>query len=241
MRRIRRRIFRARRSGRRWLRRLFRFLLFGVLGVAVFCVLWVTAYRWINPPITYLIAAEWVRIGDISRDWRDLEEMGSHIPLAVVAAEDARFCAHWGLDVDAIRQALSETHRRRGASTISQQVAKNVFLWPDANWARKGLELGFTVLIEGIWPKARILEVYLNVAEFGPGVFGVEAGARRAFDRGAEDLTPRQAALLAAILPAPKSRNPASPTPWLSRRAASIADGAATLRRRGDAECATTP
>lgn len=201
-------------------------------------MLWVGVYRWVDPPITYLIASEWIRLGEVSRQWRDLEEMSPHFPRAAMAGEDARFCAHFGFDIEEIRKALAEEDRRRGASTISQQVAKNVFLWPDASWTRKGLEAGFTVLIEALWPKARIIEVYLNVAETGIGAFGAEAGAQRYFGGSAADASLRQAALIVAALPNPKVRDPARPSAFLNRRARSIADGAETLRRSGGASCA---
>ncbi|MFV0475493.1 MAG: monofunctional biosynthetic peptidoglycan transglycosylase [Pikeienuella sp.] len=222
-----RRIFRALR------RRLLRLILWAV----VFCVAWVMAYRWINPPVTYLIAAEWFRLGDVSRDWRDLDEISPHLARAVMGGEDARFCAHYGFDLVEIRKALAE-NRRRGASTLSQQVAKNAFLWPDANWVRKGLEAGFTLLIELSWPKSRIMEVYLNIAEMGPGVFGAEAAARHWFGKSAADLTLREAARIAAILPNPRERNAASPSGRMQRRAARIVAGAETLRVDGRADCA---
>ena len=125
----------------------------------------------------------------------------------------------------------------RGASTLSQQVVKNVFLWQGRSWIRKALETAITLAVEAVWTKRRILEVYLNVAEMGEGVFGVEAAARRYFDVGPEKLTPRQAALIAAVLPSPKGRSPASPSASVRRRAASIMDGAATIRADGRAAC----
>ncbi|MEO1610932.1 MAG: transglycosylase domain-containing protein, partial [Pseudomonadota bacterium] len=151
--------------------------------------------------------------------------------------EDARFCADSGFEFEEIAKALAEENRRRGASTITQQVAKNVFLWPEASWLRKGLEAGFTVLIELFWPKRRIMEVYLNVAETGEGAFGAEAAAQRYFGRAAADLTLRQSARIAASLPNPKARDPGRPTDFIIRRGRSIADGAETLRARGGADC----
>jgi monofunctional biosynthetic peptidoglycan transglycosylase len=210
----------------------------GLFALAVAAMLWVASYRLINPPVTFLIASEWWRLGDVDRDWRDIEEMPA-MALAVMAAEDARFCAHRGFDFVAIRKAWRESEnggRLRGASTISQQVAKNVFLWPGRSWLRKGLEVGFTGLIEAFWPKRRILEVYLNVAETGEGAFGAEAAARRYFGVGADGLTVRRAALIAAALPNPKKRNPGRPSGYLSDRAAQIAHGVETLRAEG-AEC----
>ncbi|WP_340107244.1 monofunctional biosynthetic peptidoglycan transglycosylase [Pikeienuella sp. HZG-20] len=222
---------------RRWARKARRRAFRLVLALTLFAVCWVVAYRWVNPPITYLIAAEWIRLGDVSRDWRDLDEISPDLARAVMGGEDARFCAHYGFDVEAIRKALSEKKRRRGASTITQQVAKNAFLWPDSNWVRKGLEAGFTVLIEMSWPKARIMEVYLNIAEMGPGVFGAEAAARHWFGKSAADLSLREAARIAAILPNPRERSAARPSGYVQRRAGAIARGADTLRAEGRAAC----
>ncbi|MEL7466470.1 MAG: monofunctional biosynthetic peptidoglycan transglycosylase [Pseudomonadota bacterium] len=235
----RRRAWRKRRRafGRRVRRIVVRTLLIAVLVPA----LWVAAYRFIDPPVTYLIAAEWVRLGDVEREWRDLDEMSPHLPRAAMGGEDARFCAHYGFDFEEIAKALAEDDRRRGASTITQQVAKNVFLWPDASWLRKGLEAGFTVLIELFWPKRRTMEVYLNVAEMGEGVFGAEAAARRYFGRSADELTLVQSARIAAALPNPKARDPSRPSNFLIRRGRSIADGAETLRANGGADCLHPP
>ena len=148
------------------------------VGLAAGAVLLTLAYRWIDPPVTWLMLSERWRLGAIEREWVGLDAMSAYLPLSAAAAEDANFCRHWGLDLDGIRAALADSERLRGGSTISQQVAKNVFLWPARSWLRKGLEAGFTVLIEALWPKRRIMEVYLNVAEFDEGVFGVEAAAR---------------------------------------------------------------
>ena len=222
-----------RRFAKRWRRRVLKL----VLILALAPVLWVGVYRWIDPPTTYLIVAEWSRLGEVAREWRDLDEMSPHLPRAAMAGEDARFCDHWGFDVEEIRNALADKDRRRGASTITQQVAKNVFLWPDASWLRKGMEAGFTILIEALWPKRRIIEVYLNVAETGIGTFGAEAGAARYFGENARDLTLREASLIVAALPNPKVRDPKRPSAFMNRRAAAIADGAETLRRSGGADC----
>jgi len=151
---------------------------------------------------------------------------------AVVAAEDANFCQHWGFDMTEIRRVIARGETR-GASTLSQQTAKNVFLWQGRSWVRKALETLYTPMIEAVWTKRRILEVYLNVAEFGPGVFGVHAAAAHHFRTTPDRLSPAQAAALAAVLPAPKSRA-ARPG---SSRARAIADGAETIRRDGRAAC----
>jgi monofunctional biosynthetic peptidoglycan transglycosylase len=205
----------------------------------VFAVVWAAAYAVVNPPLTLLMVLEWRRLGAIEREWRPLEAISPNLVRAAIAAEDANFCTHRGFDFDAIRQALDERQRGRfrGASTISQQTAKNAFLWPQSDWARKGLEAGFTVLIETFWGKRRIMEVYLNVAEFGPGVFGAQAAARRWFGRDADALTAAQAARLAAILPSPRVRDPANPGPFVQRRARAIAGGAETIRAERRDSC----
>ena len=199
-------------------------------------VLIVLGMRWINPPVTYLMLDERARLGTISRAWADIDDISPHMQRAAVAAEDARFCAHWGFDFQAIQLVL-DTGASRGASTISQQVAKNVFLWPQRSWLRKGLEAGFTLLIEGLWGKRRILEVYLNVAEFDEGVFGVEAAARRYFSAGADALNLRQASRIAMVLPNPRGRNAARPSGAMAKRARSIAAGAQTIAADGRAVC----
>lgn len=206
-------------------------------ALAAFCVVWVALYRVFDPPVTYLVATEWARQDQIDWRWRDLEDISPHFSRAAMGGEDARFCSHWGFDFAAIRKAMAEDDRRRGASTISQQVAKNVFLWPEASWTRKGLEAGFTLLIELIWPKRRIMEVYLNVAEMGDGVFGAEAAAARWFRRPAAKLSLVQAARIVAILPNPRGRKAAPASAYIQRRARAIASGAETLRASGGASC----
>jgi monofunctional biosynthetic peptidoglycan transglycosylase len=159
----------------------------------------------------------------------------------VIAAEDARFCEHHGFDFEAMEKAYASNQRRpgkiRGGSTISQQTAKNVFLWPQRSYVRKGAEAGFTVLIEGLWGKRRIMEVYLNTVEWGPGVYGAEAAAQRNFGVGADRLTPAQAARLAAILPSPLKWKAAKPGPYVQRRSRRIGAASGTVRRDGLATC----
>lgn len=196
----------------------------------------VLVFSKVNPPITYTMWSEKKRLGNIDREWVPMEEIAPVMARSAVAAEDANFCLHWGFDVEAIRDALEEG-AARGGSTISQQVVKNVFLWQGRSWVRKALEAAITPAVEAVWSKRRILEVYLNVAELGEGVFGVEAAARRNFKVGPDQLTGRQAALLAATLPSPKTRSASQPTNWLSKRARSIADGAATIRADGRDDC----
>ena len=219
-----------------WLvRRLARAFLW-VLGLVL---VWIVAYRLIDPPGGLYMAREWWRLGGIERQWRDLDEISPHLARAVVAAEDARYCRHAGLDLEAIGKAIEERERGRvrGASTITQQTAKNVFLWHDPSWLRKGLEAGVALIMEPLWGKARILEVYLNVAEFGEGVFGAEAAARRYYGIGAAELNPGQAARLAAILPNPKERDPNRLGGSLVRRVRQIDQGAGTIAATGDDAC----
>ncbi len=196
----------------------------------------VAVFKWLNPPLTYLMYTEFQRLELIRYDWRDLEDMSVYIPLAIAAAEDANFCAHNGFDFDAIEAAL-EGGSGRGASTISQQVAKNVFLWPSRSWLRKGLETGVTVLIESLWSKRRIMEVYLNVAEFDEGIFGVDAAIAKHFRYDPKNLRVADAARLAVVLPNPKERAAGNLSPALARRASRIAIGATTLRDEGRADC----
>lgn len=207
-----------------------------VVAIVVFVVLWVALYAVVNPPSTIFIVQETWRLEDTRREWRDFETISSHMPHAIVAAEDANFCNHWGFDMAAIRDAL-EDGGGRGASTISQQTVKNVFLWHGRNWTRKAMEAAITPVMELFWSKRRILEVYMNVAEFDEGIFGVGAAARWYFGVDAKDLTSTQAARLAAILPSPKIRSAKRPSAYVQKRARSIASGAATIRADGRNAC----
>lgn len=221
---------RQRRSSvRRWLRWLWKLPL---LLVAL-SVLQVLALRFVDPPFSAFMAARQVQAwmaGDgsfrIAYDWRDLDEIAPSLPLSMIAAEDQNFARHRGFDLEAIEKARASNARGgrlRGASTITQQVAKNVFLWSGdsraSRWARKGVEAWYTVLIEALWPKTRILEVYANVAEFGDGIYGAQAAARSYWRRDAARLTPAQSATLAAVLPNPKEYSAARPGPYVQRRA----------------------
>ena len=196
----------------------------------------IAAHRIIEPPRTYFMGQEERRLGRIGHDWVPMARIAPVMARSLVAAEDANFCQHWGFDMGAIRTAIAEGSGR-GASTLSQQVVKNVYLWHGRNWARKALEAVMTPVVETLWPKRRIVEVYLNVAEFDAGVFGVEAAAQHYFGVSAADLSAVQAARLAAVLPDPKDRSAKSPSAALRKRAASIMDGAATIDRDGRAAC----
>lgn len=230
----------AARGDRGPLRRVPGWLFKWLARLALAAAVWVIAYRYVNPPITWLILTEWVRLGDVERDWKSLDEISPHLARAVVAAEDSQFCDHVGFDFDQIGKAL-RGGAARGASTITQQTAKNVFLWPGRSWTRKGLEAGFAGAIELAWGKRRILEVYLNVAEMGEGVFGAEAAARRWFGVSAADLTPAQAARIAAILPNPKDRDAARPSGFVRDRARQIGGGAGTIESEGRDQCFLGP
>lgn len=208
----------------------------GVAAALVLTFALVLLWSQVNPPATFYMLSEKRRLGDLDHHWVPMEEIAPVMARAAVAAEDANFCLHWGFDVPAIKAAIAEGGAR-GASTISQQVVKNVYLWHGRSWVRKVLEAGLTPLVEAIWSKQRILETYLNVAEFDEGVFGVEAAARHYFRVGPEDLTPAQAARLAAVLPDPKGRSAARPSSAVQRRARQIRDGAATIRADGRDDC----
>ncbi|MEM8840545.1 MAG: monofunctional biosynthetic peptidoglycan transglycosylase [Pseudomonadota bacterium] len=232
------------RAPKRGLRASLRRVLIGALKVTGIAfgviVLSVLLLRVINPPGGYYMVAEYLRRGEIARGWAGLDEMPRHMPLAAMAAEDANFCDHYGFDVEAIQKALeanSQGRAMRGASTISQQVAKNLFLWPERSWLRKGVEVGFTGLIEVFWPKRRIVEVYLNIAEFDDGVFGAEAAARHYFAKPVGGLSEVEAARLAAILPSPKKRSASRPGPFTRSRARAIVSGMRTLSAEGRDAC----
>jgi len=204
----------------------------------------VIAYRFVDPPLTPLMVIRMVegvaahrRVG-VTKRWVDVESVSPTLLRAVLAAEDARFFVHHGVDLDALRRALTYNARQRGrrlrgAGTITMQCARNVFLWQGRTYVRKALELWFTALMEATWSKRRILEVYVNVIEWGPGVYGAQAAAQRYFHVPAARLDVRQAALLAAALPDPLTRNPAAPTAFLDARATRIARRAALVRLRG--------
>ena len=183
----------------------------------------VLPWRWVSPPTSAFVLRARASGHQVSIHWVDWSQISSHLPISVVAAEDQRFPLHHGFDLDSIEKALRERHQRvRGASTITQQVAKNLYLWPERSWLRKGLEAYLTVFIEALWPKQRILEIYLNLAQFGPDDFGVGSAAASFFGSSASDLGPRQAALLAAVLPSPQRFSAKSPSPYVEERVAWI-------------------
>ncbi len=217
---------------------LLRMLLIrGLLGLIALIFLLVLLFALVNPPTTQTMWSEGRRLGKpIKQHWVPIEDIAPVMARSAVAAEDANFCLHWGLDVNAIRAAIAEGNQR-GGSTISQQVVKNVFLWQGRNWLRKALEAGITPVVEAVWSKKRILEVYLNIAELDEGVFGVGAAAEHYFGVSPAKLSTTQSARLAAVLPSPKTRSAGKPSARVRKRAAQIADGAATIRADGRAAC----
>lgn len=203
-------------------------------------VMWVGAYLFIDAPSNVLMMQRAAEGQTIRRYPVALGDISPHLVRAVIAAEDAKFCTHSGFDVEAIQSAMESNAkggRRRGGSTISQQVAKNLFLWPDSTWLRKGMEVYFTALIEFMWPKQRIMAHYLNIAEWGDGHFGAEAAARARFGVSAKDLTPLQAARLAAVLPSPNRWRAENPGPYVRRRAATIVQRARVVQNEAGAAC----
>ncbi len=221
-----------------WLQRLI--VLFLVLVIVV-PPLWVAVYRLVPPPITVLMIERLVEGHGLDRRWVPMRRIAPEMVRAVVASEDSRFCEHHGFDVRAIDAAMRHNAQRpariRGGSTISQQTAKNVFLWPQRSWVRKGAEAWFTVLIEAIWGKRRIMEVYLNTVEMGSGVYGAEAASQRYFHHGASALTVAEAGRLAAILPDPLKWRAAHPGPYVRLRTGRIAARSETVERAGLADC----
>jgi monofunctional biosynthetic peptidoglycan transglycosylase len=209
-------------------RRIWRFTWKSVMWFFIITIVWTLAYRWINPPTTYLQLRESCNCPEGSpfqKEWVHAEEISLYMKLAVVASEDNNFMKHDGFDWGAIEKARKhneKSKKKRGASTISQQVAKNVFLWPARSWIRKGFEVYFTFLLEFFWPKERVMEVYLNVIEMGPCIFGVEAAATTYFGKHASQLTRDEAALIAGALPNPKKMNPGKPGAYLQKRRAQI-------------------
>ena len=203
----------------------------------------VAVLRFVDPPTSAFMLArqgEAWRQGDwgfrVAYDWRDLEDISRYLPMAVIAAEDQNFASHSGFDLKAIEKALDHNARGkrvRGGSTISQQVAKNLFLWQGRSWLRKGLEAWYTLLIELMWPKHRILEVYVNVAEFGDGIFGAQAAARSYWRKDAARLSAAESARLAAVLPSPRRYSASRPGPYVQRRAGWIQRQMRQLGGRG--------
>lgn len=198
----------------RFLRRIVQIGL-GLIVLWVGAVLWLGLSYWVVPPVSTLMLGRWITLQGVERDFVRLDEISPHLPLAVMTAEDSRFCEHNGVDWIAIREVVEDADEdgpSRGASTLPMQVAKNLFLWPSRSYIRKGLEIPVALYLDLIWSKRQMMEVYLNVAEWGEGVFGAEAAARKYFRKSAKNLTRQEAALLARALPNPLVRNPARPS-----------------------------
>jgi monofunctional biosynthetic peptidoglycan transglycosylase len=211
-----------------------------VLAFILLSLLWVLAYRFINPPITATMLGDVFAGRGAARDWMPITRIDRDMVRAAIAAEDGKFCQHNGFDLDAIQEAARRNAsggRIRGGSTISQQTAKNAFLWQSGGYIRKGLEAWFTLLIEQMWPKQRILEVYLNLAETGIGTYGVSAGAQRYFGHDASAMTATEAARIAAVLPLPKARGAVAPKGFTRRYGNTISARIGVVGRDGLDAC----
>ncbi len=213
------------------IRKAFKFLFLAAAGYALLVLLLIAVYA-VVPPVSTLMLARWVTGERVERVWRPLAEISPNLVHAVVVREDARICSHWGVDWREVAHALAaaeELSDARGASTIAMQTARNLFLWPGRHYLRKALEIPIAHVLTVVWPTHRLVEVYLNIAQWGPnGEFGAEAAARRAFKKSARSLTRWEAALLAASLPNPVRRNAANPGPGLRRVAARTQSGVHT-------------
>ncbi len=206
----------------------------------VIVLAWVLLMRFLPAPFTYLMVQRAIEGDKIKYSPVGINKISRHLVDSVIAAEDARFCLHDGFEWEAMKRAMAANKRGkklRGASTISQQTAKNVFLWPSRSYIRKGFEAGFTVLIEFFWPKRIIMEKYLNVAEMGDGVFGAQAAARYYFKKDAKDLSLSEAARIAAVLPSPQKWRVRAPSGYVARRAGNIGRGAIVVRDNALDKC----
>ncbi|WP_375382154.1 monofunctional biosynthetic peptidoglycan transglycosylase [uncultured Sphingomonas sp.] len=220
--------------------RLLRLVCKLLLGFVVVSVVWVAIYRVVPPPYTFTMLRDRLAGRSVTKDWASLDSIDPNMARAAIAGEDARFCLHHGFDIRAIEKAAERNAhggRIRGGSTISQQTAKNAFLFQGGGYVRKGLEAWFTVLIEAIWGKRRIMEVYLNLAETGIGTYGVQAASERYFGHGAGRLSPTEAARIAAILPLPKKRAAVDPHGFVRRHGNVLARYVGVVRGNGLDAC----
>jgi monofunctional biosynthetic peptidoglycan transglycosylase len=225
-----------RRRKRPFLRRLIGWIVKLILAFLILSILWVLAYRFINPPTTITMVGDVIAGRGAHKEWMPIGQIDRDMVRAAIAAEDSKFCSHHGFDFDAIEDAMKRNAsggRIRGGSTISQQTAKNAFLWQGGGYARKGVEAWFTFLIEHLWGKRRIMEVYLNVAETGIGTYGVNAGSQRYFGHDASAMSPTEAARIAAILPLPKERGAIAPKGFTRRYGNTIAARIGVVARDG--------
>src|SRR3954471_6832296 len=231
---------RRRRSARSWPRRILGWIVKLVVGFFLISILWVLAYRFINPPITITMLGDVFAGRGAERDWMPVSQMDRDMVRAAIAAEDSKFCQHNGFDFEAIEDAAKRNAsggRIRGGSTISQQTAKTTFLWNGGGYARKGVEAWFTFLIEHLWDKRRIMEVYLNNAETGIGTYGVNAGSLRYYGHDSSAMSPSEAARIAAILPLPKKRGVVAPKGFTRRYGNTIAARIGVVGRDGLDAC----
>ncbi|MBA2467734.1 MAG: monofunctional biosynthetic peptidoglycan transglycosylase [Sphingomonas sp.] len=229
-----------RHRARSWPRRMLGWIVKAVLIFLLASLLWVLAYRFINPPITATMMGDVLAGRGATRDWMPIGRIDRDMVRAAIGGEDSKFCSHNGFDLDAIEQAMQRNAsggRIRGGSTISQQTAKNAFLWQGGGYFRKGLEAWFTVLMEAMWPKQRIMEVYLNLAETGIGTYGVNAGAQRYFRHDASAMSRMEAARIAAVLPLPKKRGATAPKGFTRRYGGTIAARIGAVAREGLDAC----
>ena len=197
---------------RKWLR----FLAFLPLAICIYWASLIIIYRFVDPPVSTFMAGQAMTGKKVQYRWVDIERISRHLPAALIMAEDAKYCRHWGVDWSAVGIALNEADRGRkirGASTIPMQTAKNLFLWPGRSYVRKAIEIPMAYAMSALWPKWRMLEIYMNIVEWGPGIFGAEAAARHHFKKSAARLNPSEAALLAAALPSPYTRRAGRPGP----------------------------
>ncbi|WP_425230146.1 monofunctional biosynthetic peptidoglycan transglycosylase [Sphingomonas sp.] len=223
-----------------WSRRLTGWFVKALAGFVLLSVLWVALYRFVPPPVTFTQLGDMAAGNGARREWMSLDRMDPDMARAAIAGEDARFCDHHGFDWRGIAGAAVHNARGghlRGGSTISQQTAKNTFLFQGGGYLRKGLEAYFTVLIEALWGKKRIMEVYLNVAETGIGTYGANAGAQRYFGHDASHLTPVEAGRIAAVLPLPKKRAAIAPHGFVRRHGDRLARYTGVVRRSGLDAC----
>ncbi|OYY72377.1 monofunctional biosynthetic peptidoglycan transglycosylase [Sphingomonas sp. 28-63-12] len=222
------------------MRRVFSVAVKAVITFGLLSLLGVVIYRFIAPPVTFTMIGDALGGHSISKSWMPLSTIDPNMARAAIAGEDSRFCQHHGFDIDAIEKAFrknAQGKRIRGGSTISQQTAKNVFLIQGGGYVRKAFEAYFTVLIENIWGKRRIMEVYLNVAETGIGTYGVNAAALRYFGHDASHLTPAEAGRIAAVLPLPKKRAAIAPSGFTRRHGNSITRRVGVVRNGGLDAC----
>jgi len=229
-----------RRRERSFLGRLIGWIVKLILALIIISVLWVLAYRFVNPPITFNMIGDMIAGRGAHKDWMPIGQIDRDMVRASIAAEDSKFCSHNGFDFEAIEDAMKRNAsggRIRGGSTISQQTAKNAFLWNGGGYARKGAEAWFTFLIEHLWGKRRIMEVYLNLAETGIGTYGVNAGSERYFGHDASAMSATEAARIAAVLPLPKKRGAVAPKGFTRRYGNIIAARIPAVANRGLDAC----